>query len=333
LPYTEEYQLSIQRQVGSATLLTASYVGTQGHHLMSSLEANLGDPALCLSVSQPSQVTDGITCGPGGENGVYHPIAGGTINGTRGPFGPNFSSDGYFITNGKSGYNSLQLSMRQHLSRLEFLAGYTYSKSLDNGSGYGEQINPLDQGQWSLSSFDVRHNFVISYDYQLPFDRLGGPSRLVKGWRLSGITRFATGLPVTLIETDDNSFLGTSSAGAISLPVDTPNYTPGPLNISDPRSGKPYFNTSLFSPEAPGALGNARRRFFSGPGLNNWDIALLKDTIIKEGMTLQFRAELFNAFNHAQFATPDGNVNSGTFGFVTVANPSRIMQLSLKLLF
>ena len=333
LPYTEEYQLSIQRQVGSATLLTASYVGTQGHHLMSSLEANLGDPALCLSVSQPSQVTDGITCGPGGENGVYHPIAGGTINGTRGPFGPNFSSDGYFITNGKSGYNSLQLSMRQRLSRLEFLAGYTYSKSLDNGSGYGEQINPLDQGQWSLSSFDVRHNFVISYDYQLPFDRLGGPSRLVKGWRLSGITRFATGLPVTLIETDDNSFLGTSSAGAISLPVDTPNYTPGPLNISDPRSGKPYFNTSLFSPEAPGTLGNARRRFFSGPGLNNWDIALLKDTIIKEGMILQFRAELFNAFNHAQFATPDGNVNSGTFGFVTVANPSRIMQLSLKLLF
>ena len=98
---------------------------------------------------------------------MFHPVGGGTINSTRGPFGPNFSSDGYFITNGQSSYNSLQLSLRQRISRLEFLAGYTYGKSLDNGSGYGEQINSLDPNQKSLSSFDVRHNFVVSYDYQL----------------------------------------------------------------------------------------------------------------------------------------------------------------------
>ena len=301
---------------------------------MSSLEANLGNPALCLSVSQPSQTADGTVCGPNGENGVYHPVTGGTINSTRGPFGGSFSSDGYFITSGKSSYNSLQLSVRQRIAGLEFLAGYTYSKSLDNGSGYGEQINPLNPNERSLSAFDVRHNFVVSYDYHLPFDRLGGPSRLVKGWRLSGITRFSTGLPVTLIETDDNSLLGTSSAGAISLPVDTPNYTPGALSITDPRTGRPYFNTSLFSPEAIGTLGNSRRRFFAGPGLNNWDVALLKDTLIKEGMNLEFRAELFNAFNHAQFGQPDGNVDDlGSFGVIHSANPPRIMQLSLKLLF
>jgi hypothetical protein len=344
LPYTEEYQLSIARQLGPATLITASYVGTQGHHLLSSLEANPGNPALCLSVSQLSQVTDGVVCGPNGENGLYHPVTGGTINSTRGPFGPNFSSDGYFITNGKSSYNSLQLSLRQRVSRLEFLAGYTYSKSLDNGSGYGEQLNPFNQGLRSLSAFDLRHNFVISYDYQLPFDRLGGPTKLVKGWRLSGITRFSTGLPVTLVETDDNSLLGTSSAGAISLPVDTPNYTPGSLSITDPRTGNPYFNTSLFSPETIGTLGTSRRRFFSGPGLNNWDMALLKDTAIKEGMNLEFRVELFNAFNHAQFGQPDGNINDTQqvdtetnrlkgFGAIQTANPPRIMQLSLKLLF
>lgn len=333
VPYTEEYQLSIERQLGPRTLVTASYVGTQGHHLLSSLQANPGDPGLCSSVSQLSQVTDGNVCGPGGENGVYHPVGGGEINSTRGPFGPSFSSDGYFITIGTSSYNSLQLSVRQRIARLEFLAGYTYSKSLDNGSGYGEQINLLDRGQKSLSSFDLRHNFVISYDYQLPIDHFGGPSRLVKGWRVSGITRFATGLPVTLVETDDNSLLGTSGAGAISLPVDTPNFNPGSLQISDPRSGRSYFNTSLFAPEAFGTLGNARRRFFAGPGINNWDIAFLKDTTIKEAMNLQFRAELFNAFNHAQFMSPDGNVNSSSFGFVTNANPPRIMQLSLKLLF
>ena len=333
LPYTEEYQLSIQRQLGSSTLFTASYVGTQSHHLLSSLEANPGNPALCMSVDQLSEVTDGNRCGPGGENGVYHPVTGGEINGTRGPFGPNFSSDGYFITSGNSSYNSLQLSVRQRISSLQFLAGYTYAKSLDNGSGYGEQINPLDPGQRSLSSFDIRHNFVISYDYQLPFDRLHGPSRLVRGWRLSGITRFSTGLPVTMVETDDNSLLGTSGAGAISLPVDTPNYTPGNLQFNDPRSGQPYFNTSLFTPENLGTLGTSLRRFFSGPGLNNWDMALLKDTFIKEGVNLQFRAEAFNAFNHAQFQLPDGNINSSSFGFVTNANPPRIMQLSLKLLF
>lgn len=334
LPYTEEYQLSIARQVGPATLLTASYVGTQGHHLMSSLEANPGNPALCLSVSQPNQTVDGVPCGPNKENGVYLPITGGVINSTRGPFGANFSSDGYFITSGKSSFNSLQLSVRQRVKGLEFLAGYTYSKSLDNGSGYGEQINLLNQNERSLSAFDVRHNFVVSYDYHLPFDRLGGPSRVVKGWRLSGITRFSTGLPVTLIETDDNSLLGTSSAGAISLPIDRPNVIPGSLKITDPRTGLPYFNTSLFTPETIGTLGNARRRFFAGPGLNNWDVALLKDTLIKESLNLEFRAELFNAFNHAQFGQPDGNVDDlGSFGVVHTANPARIMQLSLKLLF
>jgi hypothetical protein len=345
LPYTEEYQLSIQRQVSSGTLLTASYVGTQGHHLLSSLEANASDPALCLSVSQPSQVVSGTTmCGPGSETGTFQPVGGGTVV-ARGPFGAQFSSDGYFITSGKSSYNSLQLSLRQKISRLEFLAGYTYSKSLDNGSGYGEQINFVRPNERSLSSFDIRHNFVVSYDYQLPFDHFGGPNRLVKGWRLSGITRFSTGLPVTLVETDDNSLLGTGGAGAISLPIDTPNYNGGSLQRGDPRNVTvPYFNNSAFTPETTGVLGNSRRRFFSGPGLNNWDMALLKDTLIKEGVNLEFRAELFNAFNHAQFGQPDGNITDPTlvsqdtgrligFGTVQTANPPRIMQLSLKLLF
>jgi hypothetical protein len=334
LPYTEEYELSIERQLGKGTLLKASYVGTQGHHLLSSLEANPGDPALCLSVSQLSQVMPGTsTCGPNGENGVYSPVTGGTINGTRGPFGQNFTSDGYFITKGKSSYNSLQLSAQQRIAGLEFLAGYTYSSSLDNASGYGEQINPLDPGQRSLSAFNVKHNFVVSYSYRLPIERLRAPKRLVEGWSLSGITRFSTGIPVTLTEQDDNSLLGTSGAGAISLPADTPNYSPGPLKITDPRTRQPYFNTSLFSPETLGQLGTARRRFFAAPGLNNWDIALLKDTAIEGAMNLEFRAESFNTFNHAQFGQPDGNVNSATFGLITTANQPRILQLSLKLLF
>ena len=110
--------------------------------------------------------------------------------------------------------------MRQRISHLTYLAGYTYSKSLDNASGYGEQINLLNPGQYSLSSFNVAHNFVVSYDYELPVYLLPGPSRLVKGWKLSGITRFSTGNPVTLYEVDDRSLLGTAGAGAISIPID-----------------------------------------------------------------------------------------------------------------
>ena len=191
---------------------------------------------------------------------------------------------------------------------------------------------PGEEGYFGPLGSRFSRGFLDFYDYRLPIDRLPGPSRLVKGWRLSGITRFATGVPVTVVETDDNSFLGTAGAGAISLPIDRPNFTPGSLSISDPRSGT-YFNTGLFTAEAPGQLGNASRRFFSGPGLNNWDIALLKDTAIHEGMNMEFRTELFNAFNHAQFGLPDGNINSSSFGLVNTANPPRIMQLSLKLLF
>ena len=130
----------------------------------------------------------------------------------------------------------------------------------------------------------------------------------MKGWRLSGITRFSTGLPVTLIETDDNSLLGTSSAGAISLPIDRPNVIP---NRRRSPIRAPAYRTStrhVYSGNDRN-LGNARRRFFAGPGLNNWDVALLKDTLIKESLNLEFRAELFNAFNHAQFGQPDGNVD------------------------
>jgi hypothetical protein len=342
LPYTEQYQLTIERQIGSATLLSIGYIGAQGHRLLSSLEANAGDPATCLSVNTIAQVAPGsATCGPGGENGVYTTAAGTTVNGTRGPFGNNFGSEGLFITMGKSAYNSAQISLRQRFKTLSFLAGYTYSKSLDNSSGYGEQINLFDPGARSLSAFDMRHNFVISYDYELPINRLPGPRRLVQGWRLSGITRFSTGIPVTLVETDDNSLTGTGGAGAISLPIDTPNRAAGSLGISNPRSGT-YFNTAIFTPEALGQLGNSSRRFFSGPGLNNWDMALLKDTAIREQMRLEFRCELFNAFNHAQFQSPDGNIAdlptaannfTGTFGRSLAANPPRIMQLSLKLLF
>jgi hypothetical protein len=333
LPYAEQYDLAIDRQLARGTLLTLAYVGSQGHHLMSAEEANLGDPGVCLSVSQVSQVAPGSpTCGPFGESQIYTTAGGQTINGTRGPLGINFTSDAYFKTIGNSDYNSFQATLKRVTGRQQFLAGYTFSKSMDTGSGYGEQVDPLDPTKKALSAFNSTNNFVVSYSYLLPIDKLAS-NRLTQGWRVSGITRFSTGLPVTLLETDDRSLLGTSGSGPIQLPYDSPEYNGGPLNFTNPRSGQPYFNTSDFSLEPLGQLGNSPRRFFHGPGVNNWDISIQKDTKITESKTLQIRSEFFNAWNHAQFGMPDGNFNDATFGLVTTANSPRILQFGAKFLF
>jgi hypothetical protein len=335
VPYAEDYSFSIQRQFGNETVLSVSYVGTQGHALLSDLESNIGNPQLCLGVSQPSQVTPSSgTCGPFGENGVYTRANGTVVNGTRYPLGNQFGSNGYFMTIGNSNYNSLQVTLRHRSGPLELLGGYTFSKSIDDSSGWGDQINPLNYRlSRSLSSFDVTHNFVLSYHYDLPFEHFWGRRRLTSGWTITGVTRFATGLPVTLIENDDNSLLGTFCTGPNCNVVDTPNVRPGSLQFNDPRSGKPYFDPSLFSPEALGQLGNANKRYFHGPGINNWDMALLKDTRITETKLLQFRLEFFNIFNHAQFENPPGDILNGNFGYVTQARDPRIGQIALKFLF
>lgn len=331
LPYAEDYELAVDRQLPSGMLLTVAYVGTQGHHLLSGEEANPGNPALCLQLKSQG-------CGPFQENNVYT-LNGQTLYGTRGPLSggvngtPYFTSDAYFKTIGISHYNSLQLTLRRSRGRFSFLAGYTYAKAMDDASGYGESVNVLNPNLEALSAFDVRNNFVFSQTFRLPFDMIS-QNRAAKGWMISSITRFSSGQPVTLIETDDNSLLGTSGSGPIQLPIDTPSFTPGPLNFTNPRSGKPYFNTALFSPEPLGQLGSAPRRFFHGPGINNWDIAIEKDTKITEAVNLQFRSEFFNAFNHAQFNQPDGKLNDGSnFGMVTSAGLPRVMQFALKLQF
>ena len=354
LPYAEEYELSIEHQITRSDLLTVSYVGTQGHRLLSSLSANPGSPSLCLQLAAEGAIavgTTNTTCGPGNENLVYALPGGGFQPGTRlnfpGTTLPNgtpivpFGNDSYFITAGASSYNSAQINYRHTSGRLQTLIGYTFSKSFDDSSGYGEQINPINSRlSRGLSAFDSTHNFVASYNYNLPIDKLPGPKPLTNGWGISGITRFSTGLPVTLVETDDQSLLGTGFGGPITLPVDTPNQV-GPVVIEDPRkTGGQYFNPSAFGPSALGTEGDARRRFFHGPGINNFDFALLKDTRITERFDLQFRGEFFNLFNHTQFLTPNGITGfsgglptSSSFGYVPGTLPGRIGQLSLKLYF
>lgn len=339
-PYAEQYDLAIDRQLPDNMLLTIAYVGSQGHHLLSAIESNPGSPGLCLFLSNPANLQPAETpCGPNGENNVYVTAAGNTYYGTRPRLmgqtngTPNFSSDSWFRTIGNSSYNSLQVTFRHSRGRLDFLAAYTYSKSMDNASGYGEGINPVDPNQKALSAFNSTNNFVVSQTYRLPIDARVR-NRFTSGWTVSSITHFATGLPVTLLETDDNSLLGTGGGGPIQLPIDTPNYTSGSLDFSNPRTNPHYFNTSLFSFEGVGQLGDAPRRFFHGPGINNWDLAFAKETKITERSNLAFRADFFNAFNHAQFNQPDGNIDDKqTFGEINSAGLGRIIQFGAKLVF
>ncbi len=339
-PYTEEWMLSIERQAGPNTVISTSYVGTSSHRQRVLIEPNPGNPALCLSLSRPSEVQPGtLTCGPGGENTVYYPIAGGQVNGTRGPLGPSFGSDALQSTIGHANYNALELSARHISGRLEFSGSYTYGKSMDQSSNIGEEVNPFNPAlSYAISSFDVKHNFVLSYEYQLPFDQFFHPSRLTRGWSLSGISRFASGFPVTMINNGDNSLIGTNPNGINNSSIDEPDYSGGPLHLNrNPRkNGHNYFDAADFSMNAPGTPGNAKRRFFYGPSADNYDMAVAKSLPLTASKSLLLRIEGFNVFNRTQFNGPgsvDGDIGSSTFGQAISAAPPRIMQAVAKFFF
>jgi hypothetical protein len=332
--------LSIERQAGPATVLSASYIGTSSHRQRVLTEPNPGSPALCLSLSQPSQVMPGtLTCGPEGEDTVYFPVGGGQVNGTRGPLGPNFGSNALQSTIGDANYNALELSARHTSARLELSASYTYGKSLDQSSNPGEEVNPFNPAlSYAISSFDVKHNFIASYEYQLPFERLARAHRLTEGWSISGITRFATGFPITMINNGDNSLIGTNPNGINNSSIDEPDYSGGALRLNhNPRTSRNnYFDTSDFSMNALGTPGTSKRRFFYGPGADNYDMAVAKKLPLTESKALLFRLEGFNVFNHTQFNGPgsvDGDIGSSTFGSAISASAPRILQGALKLNF
>lgn len=339
VPYIDSYMFSIQRQINSSTLLTVSYVGNQGHHVLAVVSANLGNPALCLSL---------LGCGPFGEDTTYTAANGQPIYGTRvgqnsigarvGE-GENYGENTADSSIANSNYNALESTLRYRRNGSQFLLSYTYAKSIDQGSNIGEQLNPINPIQSrAISAWDQKHTFVASYTLQLPIESAFRRSnRLTTEWSLSGTTRFATGFPVTLYDNSDNSLLGTLGNGVNNYLLDTPEYLPGPLKINtNGRNGRPAFDTALFPEENIGQLGNAKRRIFYGPGIENFDLTLQKNVRLVESRSLEFRAEAFNAFNHTQFYGPasvDGQVEDPNFGHIVSAAPPRLVQLVAKFTF
>jgi hypothetical protein len=354
MPYAEHYNLNIQRQIGSTAVLTLAYVGSQGHHLLANLPFNPGNPARCFQINAILAANNptATPCGPGLEDQIYNLGKGQFAYGTR-PYSVtsgrylsqgllDFADNPWTSTLANSSYNALQVSLEKRLGALRFLGAYTWGKSLDDSSAYQDYLNPYDQrANRALSLFDVTHNFVASYTHDLPLKRLtkttnGALVKFLDGWEVAGITRFSTGMPITMSNSGDRSLCGCG----FGIPVDRPNYTGKPLQFFNPRDNPKlqYFSTGpdYFTREAIGVPGTAARRFFHGPGLNNWDFALHKITRLNERVSAEFRAEFFNLFNHAQFLNQrfsGGNVASSQFGRVSRANPGRIGQLGLRLIF
>ena len=330
-PYVSNYMLSFQRQITNAAVLTVSYVGNQGHRELALVSVNPGDPALCLALAS-------VGCGPFGEDTTYTTAADQVYQGTRVGQGSSYGENTSDSSIGNSSYNALETTLRYHQHGSQFLLSYSYAKSIDQGSNLGEQLNPINARQSrTISAWDLKHNFVATYTLALPFDRFHGPHRLTQDWSISGITRFATGFPVTLTDNSDNSLLGTLGNGANNYLLDTPQYIPGPLQINtNGRDGKPAFNTVLFPEENLGQLGNARRRMFYGPGIENFDLTLEKSIAIRESDALLLRLESFNAFNHTQFYGPasvDGQTEDPGFGAIVSAAAPRLIQLVAKFTF
>jgi len=351
LPYVMHMNFNIQREFPGSIVATVGYVGTRGRHLLAKVESNPGNAGRCLEIARilTAQGRSGEACGPGGENLIYDLNGDGKLTrgidafGTRpysitsGNFAEagtlDFTSNSYNTTWGNSNYDALQISAEKRLGAFRVLGAYTWSKSIDNSSNWNDEgINPFNHRiSRSLSAFDLTHNFVTSYTYELPFQRIAPRQwgrAFLGGWELSGITRFTTGLPITLTASGDRSLVGTGG-------IDRPNYNGAAIQILDPRdtSSHLFFDKSPFSQEVLGVAGNANRRFFHGPGLANWDASLVKRNKIRERFSSELRIEFFNIFNHAQFTNPVGNFTSGTFARVTSARDPRIGQVALKVHF
>ncbi|MGA3187191.1 MAG: carboxypeptidase regulatory-like domain-containing protein [Bryobacteraceae bacterium] len=303
-PYIQQWNFGIQRQLGKARVAEIDYVGSKGTRLIDSRNINQAMPSTNPEALPPN---------------------------------PNFADVDIIESNANSIYHSLQAKFEQRLTKgLSALASYTYSKSIDDASGFFSTTGDpnFPQNSYDLSAergrsdFDIRQRFTLSYAYDLP---IATGHRWLGGWQTFGVLTFQTGQPFTvmLVEDDDNSNTGFSQLGYGAN--NRPDVVGNP-HVANP-SAQEWFNTAAFAVAPYGTFGNAGRNILSGPGLATVDVSLVKNTRATERLNVQFRAEFFNVVNHTNFNLPDNFLGDTTFGQVTSAQDPRRVQLALKFLF
>jgi hypothetical protein len=360
-PLVREYSLGIQYEFAHGWVLDMGYVGSSGINLLD-YNHNHNQSVLfspCNPITAAPCATDPYSYCQATVDGSTGPVCNTVGNAQfRVPF-PGYQPDGLAGSddNGYSDYNSLQVTVRHQFSHgLSMQAAYTWDKDLtDVFFGPSANINLAScmSCQYGRASFDRPQRFVVNYSYDLPFGKnaTGIEGKLIDGWNVSGITIAQSGDPLTFIDTRNGTAYGTSTTSYLDG-VATAQYcagsnnsnilAKGPIN-SRVGSGNNYFNLSGFCvaplapfgdpgnptppagpPIAPATtFGNTKVGAVLGPGQFNWDISILKNTKITERVNMQFRADMYNAFNHAQFADP-GGASFGTVGFEDIATPSTV---------
>jgi hypothetical protein len=311
-PYMFQYLFNVQRELGASTALEVGYLGSQSHRLERMFDWNETIPGVTGSVQ------------------------------SRKPY-PEFTKVQEVGNVAEAKYNSLAVKLTRRLhDGLSVLGGYTFSKSTDNGSGIrtlnGDTLFPQDSFcldcEFGLSVFDVRHRFVASILYELPFgpgkplleDGIG--AAILGGWQLSTIVNVSSGFPRTAYIGTDRSNTGGGQ--------DRPNVVAGqdPDLPSDQRTPARWFNTNAFALNAVGTWGDAGRNTFYGPGITNVDASIIRNFRLPASKTLQFRLEAFNVLNNPVWNDPNTTLTSPLYGSITTTRkPMREVQLGVKFVF
>ena len=300
--YVQSWNLNVQRELTRDLAVMAGYFGSKGTHLI--LRRNINQP---VNGARPYPALSESS-----------PILPGT------PLGNITEADG----TGNSSYNALWVTANQRLAHgVQFNASYMWSKSLDYNSLSSQGVvvqNSYDpQGDRGPSDYDARRRFVVSAIYELPFRS----NRFVSGWELAAIVQSQSGSPVNIV-------ISNSTINGIANTL-RPDVT-GPINIIG--SVERWFDTSVFTPVA--RFGNLGRNVVVGPGFNNTDFSVIKNTKVTERIRAQLRAEFFDLFNHANFGQPGNVVGTPAFGRITntrfptgESGSSRQVQFAVKLFF
>jgi hypothetical protein len=409
--YSEQYNLTLERQLSKDTVLRVSYVGTESHHLLASHDLNPGNIQTCLGLinlanANPNNVLSApasqggtpTTCGPFSADTEYF-IPGGTVipqgisnlppepfhvpsiacsglvlpyGGTpggnptcvpAGVVGPNgitlvgtrpYSSpncqpltgtacpvDGVPVfsnifaegTIANSNYNGLQVSVEKSYSHgLLFQASYTFSKAIDQGASFENELNPVNfNATRGLSLLDAKHRFVFSPVWVFPVPKFEGfKGKSLDGWGISAIITYQTGFPIRLQTQDDEEL----QSSFFFEDANTPEVTGKVQFVKPQTNGNAYFLSNNINDPAPGTFGNLPHSLCCGPALSNTDMVLSKKTPINDRWNTEFRAEFFNAFNHTQFNNPDGNFSDSTFGeILRTREDPRVIQFAFKFFF
>jgi hypothetical protein len=352
----QQFNLNVERQLAGNVVLTAGYAGSRSSRiLVDGLNMNVGSPAAC-------GVVVGYTfgCGPNGASFIA-------------PYG-TFTTVANITDNGAARYDSLQIKAETKSVRhgLYALLGYTWSRTFDSGFPDGAGTTPgaiywplpgSQRADWGLSQINLNDQFTASILYELPFGKgkafgsnMGGIGHAILGnWQVNVIEKVTSGFPLFVVASANGNFSGSGvnfqwNGSSLNRPneVGDPNKA-GPV-AANPGCAAPaqvhtlanWFNPCAFEDAPAGELGNSGRTPLYGPRFVNTDFSAIKNFPLsfREGMFLQFRAEFFNLFNHAQFylggsASQMQDVDSSSsFGVVngTVNNP-RVIQFALKLNF